>query len=405
MSLIGQFNLSVITEMGALEGLLPEWETLDASLSPRTPFTSPMWCLAWWRHFHRNTLLAHDALRVYVLRDPVGRLVAVAPMMLTSRPRFGPLRIRQLQFFGADTNVTELRGPICRAEAMHDVVARLSQYLDGQHHEWDWIQWRGVRKTVETAIWVEHKAGLRLTGETPDFYLPLPSSWAALNGGLTRNMKEAIRKSYNALARDGHAFTFRVIDQPEQVAAAVDIFLNLHTARADLAGTVDHINAFASPGNRVFLHAIAREHAAHGRFRAFQLVIGDVVVATRLAFVCGDELYLYFSGYLPEWGKYSAMTTVVVEIMKWAISQRFKIVNLSFGCDRSKLRWQPERCDYIGGFSVSRNRRAQLLWPGYSVAWRRYHPAVPIAVTAIAKGIPSAAAGATAPHGALAAAG
>jgi hypothetical protein len=300
-------------------------------------------------------------------------------MMLTSRPKYGPLRMRQMQFFGADTNITELRGPVCRPEIMHDVVERLEQQLMLGHQEWDWVQWRGVRKTPETIAWAQRPGRVRMSGETPDYYVELPPTWAELNARLSRNMKEAIRKSYNLLARDGHKFEFRVLHEPQDMPAAVAIFLQLHTARAELTGTIDHINAFATPHAQAFLHNIARLHAEQGRMLAFQLVIKDAVVATRLAFVCGDELYLYFSGYLPEWSKYSAMTTTVVEIMKWAIVKRFKIVNLSFGNDRSKLRWQPEHCAYIGGFTVSKNRQAELLWPTFSATWRRLHPAVSVA--------------------------
>jgi CelD/BcsL family acetyltransferase involved in cellulose biosynthesis len=256
-------------------------------------------------------------------------------------------------------------------------MERLNQHLHTQANEWDWIQWRGVRKTIETTAWVVERGQFRLTGETPDFYVPLPASWAELNARLSRNMKEAIRKAYNAMARDGHQFEFRVIDTPEQVPDAVAVFIDLHTARANLAGTVDHINAFATPHDQEFLHHIALQHAKQGQFRAFQLVIADTVVATRLAFVCGDELYLYFSGYLPQWGKYSAMTTVVVEIMKWAIAHELKIVNLSFGSDRSKLRWRPESCEYIGGFTLSPNRQAHMLWPAFSAAWRRFRYVAP----------------------------
>ncbi len=374
--MIGKFALKLITTDSELDALYPEWEALDASLSQRTPFTSPLWCITWWRHFRRNTFTACDQLRLYALRDPVGRLVAVAPMMLTSRPKYGPFRLRQMQFFGADTNITELRGPVCRPEIFHDVVERLHEQLLTQQTEWDWVQWRGVLKTPETVAWVKDRTHLRLQGNTPDFYVPLPANWAALNARLTRNMKEAIRKSYNLLARDGHSFEFRVLGKPEDMPDAISTFLDLHTARAELTGTIDHINAFATPHAKAFLHKIALLHAEQGRMRIFQLVIGGEVVATRLAFVCGTELYLYFSGYKPEWSKYSAMTTTVVEIMKWALQERFSVVNLSFGNDRSKLRWRPESCEYIGGFTVSNNLQAELLWPGFSAIWRRLHPAV-----------------------------
>jgi CelD/BcsL family acetyltransferase involved in cellulose biosynthesis len=69
--------------------------------------------------------------------------------------------------------------------------------------------------------------------------------------------------------------------------------------------------------------------------------VNGKLAAIRLAFVLDDELYLYFSGFDPEWRKYGVMTTLVVEIMKWAIENKFALLNLSTGKDLSKLRWKP----------------------------------------------------------------
>ena len=51
--------------------------------------------------------------------------------------------------------------------------------------------------------------------------------------------------------------------------------------------------------------------AKYGCLRIFEIEIGGAVVATRLGFVLGKELYIYYGGYHPNWGKYSIMTTLV----------------------------------------------------------------------------------------------
>ena len=43
-----------------------------------------------------------------------------------------------------------------------------------------------------------------------------------------------------------------------------------------------------------------------GHLRLFELEIGGNIIASRLAFVLGPDLYLYFSGYDPSWRKYGA---------------------------------------------------------------------------------------------------
>ena len=111
--------------------------------------------------------------------------------------------------------------------------------------------------------------------------------------------------------------------------------------RARRTGTVSHRDVFESQPARAFLREVARDFAARGRMRVFSLRIAGEVVATRVGFVCADHLYLYYSGYDPEWARYSVMTTVVAETMRYAIDQRLACVNLSFGADFSKERWRP----------------------------------------------------------------
>lgn len=50
-------------------------------------------------------------------------------MVLTRRPGVGSLAVRVLQFVGADPNMTELRGLVCRAEDEPAVLRALQRYL------------------------------------------------------------------------------------------------------------------------------------------------------------------------------------------------------------------------------------------------------------------------------------
>src|SRR4051812_8089477 len=110
---------------GALEKLEAEWEKLEEDLHPRTPFTSPLWNSLWWKHFRTDSAWVRDELFVHAVRNGSGELVAVAPLMLTSRPAYGPLRIRALQLLGADENITELRSVIARPRDTSPVLAAL----------------------------------------------------------------------------------------------------------------------------------------------------------------------------------------------------------------------------------------------------------------------------------------
>ena len=386
-------TVQTITDETRLSALVPEWDRLDASLSPRTPFGSH-WCVAWWRHFARRKLAVRDAMRVFVVRDRAGTLVAVAPMMLTLRPAIGPFRTRELQFFGADAYVTEIRGPVCRPEDVPAVARALSAHLEGRSSEWDWVQWRGLRQdgvappsVADGEAFADHGVRLAQAAELTDHFLALPESWEAFRAALPRNIKESLRKCYNALARDGHAFTLRVVSEPDAADAALRTFLDLHRGRAERTGTVDHIDVFAQVAARRFLLDYGTALSRRGGLRVFQLVIGEAVVATRIGILMGDELYLYYSGYDTDWGRYSVMTTVVAEAIRWAIGQGLSVVNLSTGTDVSKMRWRPQQVRYVGGYQTAPSFRARLAFAAMDRLRRRGRRAAqPPAVAAVSAG-------------------
>ncbi|MDE2361726.1 MAG: GNAT family N-acetyltransferase [Hyphomicrobiales bacterium] len=352
-------QVQVIKDAAYIADLAPEWERLAASISPRFPFTTPTWCIAWWRHFRRESFRTKDLLRVFVLRDDAGVLVAVAPMFLTERPSVGPIRSRELQFFGADPYVSEFRGPVCRAEDTLAVVEALSAHIRAEA-ECDWVQWRGLRAEDEGqqqmgAVCSNAKLGL------VDHYLEVPESWETFKSSLPRNIKESLRKCYNSLKRERISFEFRVVSQPNETPAAVDEFLRLHRTRADQTDGVKHGNVFEGAQACAMLHDYCLQLAERNELRIFQIAVAGKVIATRIGFVMGDELYLYFSGYDVDWGRFSVMTTTVAEAIKWAIESGFRIVNLSTGTDVSKMRWRPKQVAYIGGyviFPVARSRLA-----------------------------------------------
>ncbi len=351
------YSIERIANFAELEKLAPQWEEIDCLSSPRMPFTSFLWNRLWWRHFREDRLWVRDELFVLAVRDGQGRLIAIAPMMRTLRPAWGPLRLRDIQFFGADPNITELRGLACAPENFNVAVRALHAYLMDHADKWDSLQWCGIPAGDSAKV----LGSPRHWRTVKNYYLRLPGSWEELRSGLSRNMKEALRKCYNSLKREGHAFTFRAVGEPAEVDGALDSFFELHQARAHLAGTVPHPDSFKTAKARRFLRDYARHMAARDKLRIFQLDIGGQVVATRIGFLLGDELYLYYSGYSPQWSKFSVMTTLTAEAIKWAVERQFRIVNLSTGNDYAKARWQPSEVttdDYMIRSCTSRSRLA-----------------------------------------------
>ena len=368
-----------IETLEALHGLEREWRDLERASRWGLPFHTFDWCVAWWKHLREDKLGIRDSLFVRAVRSAGGELVAVAPLMITRRPAVGPICIRNLQFFGADPNITEVRGVLASTANLVDAHRVLVAHLREVSSEWDTFTLSGVPKEGElSSVIAGSFSNTEWTKETPDYVLTLAPTWEEFKGKLSRNIKESLRKCYNSLKRDGHEFKVHVTTARSEVAAALERFFFLHQARAELSGTINHRNVFDAAMARRFLTDVCERFAERDALRIFALKIGDKMAAMRIGFVLGDSLYLYYSGFDPEFGKYSVMTTAVAEAVKYAIEQRFATVNLSTGSDVSKTRWSPAEIVFRQASIVSPSRRGEFTHEVYRRARKAVSESAPL---------------------------
>lgn len=351
--------------------LLAQWNELHQRISPCTPFTSAQWNVLWWKHHRSQRPFVRDELCLLVVTDARNCLVAVAPMMSTWRPSFGPFRVNTLRYFGADPNVTEIRGLVCEPQNEGDAHEAVREYLARESPQSAWVEWGALRREncAKAARKLPDGANTS-TREIDAYHLELPATWDELRSSRSRNIKESIRRCYNSLKRDGLTPQLRVVQSTQEDPEALETFFRLHSMRSLATNTVVHADVFRKENDRAFLTDYAHELSRLGQLRIFQLLICGEVVATRMGFQFNDEIYLYYSGYDPTWSKYSVMTTLVVEALKWSIEQRLKVVHLSTGTDVSKLRWSPGVTHYCALTEVRRGWKARLCFGTYQTAQR-----------------------------------
>src|SRR5579871_2026335 len=144
-------NLQVepVETIAALRTLGPEWQELFAASRVALPFFSYEWAECWWNHMRQERRSVRDELHFRAIRTETGQLVAIAPLVLTERPSIGPIRMRYLQFLGADPNITEMRGILARPNFEREAYLALLQDL--QETSCDWIHWSGLCRDTEEA--------------------------------------------------------------------------------------------------------------------------------------------------------------------------------------------------------------------------------------------------------------
>jgi CelD/BcsL family acetyltransferase involved in cellulose biosynthesis len=362
--------------LDAVARVAAEWEALDCRSAPRTPFSSPLWNALWWKHYRKHGLFTDDEFLVHIVRSADGKLVAVAPLFSRSVPGIGPLRCRMIQFFGADPSITELRRIVCAPEDQAAVLETLHRYFQRDFQKWDLFRWDGIDGGLPPNVVDPEGSRPDAIAQLPNYFIVLPGTWSELQSRLSAKFRRNMRKRYEFLARDGHVFKFHVIDSQSKIDQSLETFFRLHALRAQFdAMDVKHPNRFADRVNREFLSEYTREMSARGGSRIFELEIGGRIIASQLAFAVGKDLWLYSSGFDPEWRKYGVMTMLTAEILQWSILAQFKIVNLSCGQDLGKLRWQPTEIIFSHYFQRAPGVRGHLIMRAWETADALRHAA------------------------------
>jgi CelD/BcsL family acetyltransferase involved in cellulose biosynthesis len=232
--------------------------------------------------------------------------------------------------------------PGCEQEAMTAVLERALR-IKG----WDWIELSGNgRGLSELNALLERWPGHAFDVDSePVTYIPvvtLERSWEAQRQKLKRNIKESIRHCYNSLRRDGHEHRYVADGGSADAAGAAARLVELHHRRSLVVQRRWHRDHFADDSIRAFEVDVLRKMHAAGTARFAEVSIAGSTVAARACLEAHGGLYFYYSGFDPDWWKYSVMTLVVTESIQDAIARGLSTVNFSPGIDDSKSRWGPE---------------------------------------------------------------
>jgi CelD/BcsL family acetyltransferase involved in cellulose biosynthesis len=244
------------------------------------------------------------------------------------------------------------------------VRSALRAYFHHEYREWDLLRWDGLREEAsESAPFAGSFGG---PAHQPNYFVRLPASWAELHSRITGNFRRNMRKQREFFDLDGHTYQVRVIDHPADMRGALNALFDLHTLRAQ-AGSMDvrHPDRFANSINRQFVTEYAVSMASCSKAHIFELVLGTKPVASQLTFTMGKDLWLYASGFDPNWRRYGVMTMLTIEVMQWALRANYEVVNLSCGHDRGKSRWRPSEITFTHLLEKSPGLRGRLAMRSY----------------------------------------
>ena len=193
---------------GPVEPLLAEWGRLFDADGEATPFSSPGWARAWWRHWAAGS----SPFIVTVRQD--GRLVGLAPLVLGRR---GPFRVLAEVGRPPGNYWDVLSEPDVRERAGAAVMRELAE----RRGEWHALLLGGLREgsATERAVLA---SGLPLRRRRPTPYpgIELPGTFDEYLAALPRKRRKDLRRHLRRL--DDGRIELRHVRDRTDVRAAMD---------------------------------------------------------------------------------------------------------------------------------------------------------------------------------------
>ena len=320
---------STVSNEEGFAALRPEWDALVDRLELPSPFQSWDWNSVWRKHFGLRSRLHVVAFR----RE--GRLVGIAPF---HERRHGGW-ISSLVPIGWGNLLTEQLEFLFPRHERRLLMAELHRHLLETDHAWVGVS------GLEPDDLASGFPGLGIVNEVrlPFEYRELPPTWDEMVRGLNRSMRGNVKYYPRLMQRSGCPHRFRIASTPADVSAALPIVYRLHSARAAAPDGVTHKNYLERDDHRAFLDEVAPMLAARGEMKVGMLEVQGEVVAVQIWMEKAKTIFLYYSGYLPEWSKYSVAMVTTSEILQDGISRGLNRVEFLRGTGHFKTRWDTTR--------------------------------------------------------------
>ena len=274
-------------------------EALLSRQDERLPFLHPAWLRVWLSEF------GGDFEPVF-LTCKDGNLAGVAPLMRSDG---------QLSFIG-DSSICDFMDVLVDPAHAEEAYRDLWQQLCAE--DWNDIELWGLMASSPTRERIKAYAaenGYTVIEELEAVAprLSLPDSWEGYLATLGKKDRHELRRKIRKLYESGADVTFDVLSTQSEVVGAMDEFLDLHTrSRADKTD-------FMTPEMETFFRRMASAMAAEGLVRLFMLRVNRKPAACVLCFDAGSYLYLYNSGYDPEFSSLSVGLVSKALCLQWAI--------------------------------------------------------------------------------------
>lgn len=271
---------------GSLEDLLVEWGELYAADDRATPFQSPAWARAWWRHWG-----ADSQPWLLTVRDE-GRLVGLLPLC---RERLFGLRVLR-----ANADPGDYWNMLAAPSARGAAEAAVARELGARRREWDALILDQLlpgstlaAAMARVGLRVSHRSAVPCPGVT------LPESFEAYLGALPSHRRTNLRRRLRTLDEGEVQIRQPAVDE---LPDALKRWQALRIRQWEALGK--RLNPIqAQPRFRNLLADVTAELIPAGQASVSEFVRNGEVVASFVNFCDDRAFYQYIGAFAPEMGR------------------------------------------------------------------------------------------------------
>ena len=275
-------------------------DALLAGRDERITFLTPTWLRTWLAEFGERYQ------PVFIDCGTEAKPLAVAPLMLDDG---------RLTFIG-NPEICDFMDFAIAADAGTEDYAGLWQRICAL--DWNELDLWGLRAGSPTRAALKELAAASACSvvEEQEAVAPrmaLPDTWDGYVEGLGKKDRHELRRKFRRLFDSGADVRLEVFESQSDVVGAMDAFLDLHT-RSRMDKT-----EFMTAEMTSFFRRMASTMSEAGLVRLFMVFVNDRPAASVFCFDAGSYLYMYNSGYDPDYSNLSVGLVSKALCIKWAI--------------------------------------------------------------------------------------
>ena len=348
--------VEVVVGIEAFRSLKEDWERLYAADSNGSPFRSWRWIESWIESYGKG----REFLTVVCYRGY--EIVGIVP--LTWQVRNSPLEIRKLWMLGfhswvGSNGLTEEpifaieADPKTREQVWNVVHEKLRALVNSG--KWDSVAYRRFGSGIEGCSVVEVKDQ---NNEIRNYhrgceYIELPRSWDEYLKGISKSMRENIPYYRKKFKKEGIDYSVSEVARVNLVHT-IDTLVNLHKRRTYTDPSHLHVDYFRDRRQQVLLKDAVLKMVRTGEAKVYTLTANGQVIAAQVFLQNDHQLLAHYSGFDPDWARFSPLFVLQSEVIKDAIAEGFKTINLLRGNASWQRRWGANSSNQIVDVTICR---------------------------------------------------